>query len=128
MLIFFYINNNFFIFANTKTKRKTDKPINQPLNQNQKMPEKSYQDIWNNCLTIISDNVSVQNFKTWFKPIKAVALNEKILTIQVPSQFFYEWLEKNYITLIKKTLKRELGKDAKLEYNILLDTPSIGRF
>ena len=91
MLIFFYINNNFFIFANTKTKRKTNKPINQPLNQNQKMPEKSYQDIWNNCLTIISDNVSVQNFKTWFKPIKAVALNEKILTIQVPSQFFYEW-------------------------------------
>jgi chromosomal replication initiator protein len=87
------------------------------------MQEKSYQEIWNNCLTIISDNVSVQNFKTWFKPIKAVALNEKILTIQVPSQFFYEWLEKNYITLIKKTLKRELGKDAKLEYNILLDTP-----
>ena len=87
------------------------------------MQEKSYQEIWNNCLTIISDNVSVQNFKTWFKPIKAIALNEKILTIQVPSQFFYEWLEKNYITLIKKTLKRELGKDAKLEYNILLDTP-----
>ena len=87
------------------------------------MQEKSYQEIWNNCLKVISDNVSVQNFKTWFKPIKAVALNEKILTIQVPSQFFYEWLEKNYITLIKKTIKRELGKDAKLEYNILLDTP-----
>jgi len=88
------------------------------------MPEKSYQEVWNNCLSIIRDNVTAQNFKTWFKPIKAVKLDDKILTVQVPSQFFYEWLENNYITLIKKTLKRELGKDAKLEYNILLETSS----
>jgi chromosomal replication initiator protein len=88
------------------------------------MPEKSYQEVWNNCLSIIRDNVTAQNFKTWFKPIKAVKLDDKILTVQVPSQFFYEWLESNYITLIKKTLKRELGKDAKLEYNILLETSS----
>ena len=88
------------------------------------MLEKSYQEVWDNCLNIIRDNVTAQNFKTWFKPIKAVAINKQILTIQVPSQFFYEWIENNYITLIKKALKRELGKDAKLEYNILLDNPS----
>ena len=88
------------------------------------MPEKSYQEVWNNCLSIIRDNVTAQNFKTWFKPINAIKLDDKILTVQVPSQFFYEWLENNYITLIKKTLKRELGKDAKLEYNILLETSS----
>ena len=88
------------------------------------MSEKSYQEVWNNCLSIIRDNVTAQNFKTWFKPINAIKLDDKILTVQVPSQFFYEWLENNYITLIKKTLKRELGKDAKLEYNILLETSS----
>ncbi len=88
------------------------------------MPDKSYQEVWNNCLTIIRDNVTAQNFKTWFKPIKAVALEDKTLTIQVPSQFFHEWLEDNYITLIKKTIKREIGKDAKLEYNIILENSS----
>ena len=88
------------------------------------MPEKSYQEIWNNCLTIIQDNVTTQNFKTWFKPIKAVALEDKTLIIEVPSQFFHEWLEDNYITLIKKTIKREIGKDAKLEYNIILENSS----
>jgi chromosomal replication initiator protein len=88
------------------------------------MQEKSYQDVWNNCLTIIRDNVTAQNFKTWFKPIKAVALQEKTLTIQVPSQFCFEWLEKNYLTLMKKTIMREIGKDAKLEYNILLENSS----
>ncbi len=88
------------------------------------MPEKSYEEVWNNCLRIIQDNVTIQNFKTWFKPIKAVGLENKTLTIEVPSQFFHEWLEDNYITLIKKTIKREIGKDAKLEYNIILENSS----
>ena len=65
------------------------------------MPEKSYQEVWNKCLSIIRDNVPAQNLKTRFKPIQAVKLESKILTVQVPSQFFYEWLEHNYITLIK---------------------------
>tara|TARA_B100000902_G_scaffold384233_1_gene424124 strand:- start:217 stop:1647 length:1431 start_codon:yes stop_codon:yes gene_type:complete len=88
------------------------------------MSEKSYQEVWNNCLTIIKDNITAQNFKTWFKPIRAVSLESKILTIQVPTQFCYEYLEKHYITLIKKTIKREIGKDAKLEYNIILENSS----
>ena len=78
------------------------------------MLEKSYQEVWDNCLNIIRDNVTAQNFKTWFKPIKAVAINKQILTIQVPSQFFYEWIENNYITLIKKTLKENLEKTPNL--------------
>ena len=41
------------------------------------MPERSYTEIWNNCLNIIRDNVTPQNYKTWFKPITAVAINEK---------------------------------------------------
>ena len=88
------------------------------------MTEKSYQEIWDNCLLIIKDNVTHQNFKTWFKPIKPISLEGNILTIQVPSQFFYEWLENNYITLLKKTIKRELGKDAKLANHIVLENSS----
>lgn len=84
------------------------------------MTEKSHIEIWDSCLNIIKSNVSHQNFKTWFKPIIPVEVNNNILTIQVPSQFFYEWLEENYITLIKKTVKKELGKDGKLEYHIVL--------
>ena len=54
---------------------------------------KSFEVIWNNCLTVIKDNVSIQAFKTWFEPIKPIKLKANVLTIQVPSQFFYEWLE-----------------------------------
>ncbi len=84
----------------------------------------NHEEIWNNCLTVIRNNVSHQNFKIWFEPILPVSIKDNILTIQVPSQFFYEWLEENYITLLKKTIKKELGKEGKLEYHIVLENSS----
>ena len=83
--------------------------------------EKNAESVWNNCLSIIKDIVEWQHFKTWFEPIKPVALKESVLIIQVPSQFFYEYLEEHYVNLLAKTLKRELGKDAQLEYRIMVD-------
>ena len=80
-----------------------------------------YEIIWENCLQIIKDNINFQSYKTWFEPIKPIGLKDNILTIQVPSQFFYEWLEEHFITLIKKTIKKELGPDGRLEYSIIMD-------
>ncbi|MFT6850737.1 MAG: chromosomal replication initiator protein [Sphingobacteriales bacterium] len=77
--------------------------------------------VWTQCLTIIKDNVNAQSFKTWFEPIQAVNLNENVLTIQVPSLFFYEWLEEHYVGLLRKTIKKELGPSGRLEYSILMD-------
>ncbi len=80
-----------------------------------------HQTVWNNCLKVIRDNVNEKSFKTWFEPIVPIKLENNVLTIQVPSPFFYEYLEEQYIDLLKKTLRRELGNDAKLEYHILMD-------
>ena len=74
--------------------------------------------VWNNCLRIVRDIVRPQSFRTWFEPIKAVKLAGSVLTIEVPSNFFREYLEEHYIDLIGKALKRVLGKEAKLEYNV----------
>jgi chromosomal replication initiation ATPase DnaA len=84
--------------------------------------DKVFDKVWSNCLEIIKDIVEWQHFQTWFEPIKPVALKEKVLTIQVPSQFFYEYLEEHYVSLLAKTLKRELGKDGRLEYRIMVDS------
>jgi chromosomal replication initiator protein len=83
--------------------------------------EKNVAEIWENCLKIIKDNINYQSFKTWFLPIKPIKLKDNILTIQVPSQFFFEWLEEHYIGLLKKTIKKELGTDGRLEYSIIMD-------
>ena len=97
--------------------------------------EKTPEKVWNNCLKFIQDNISEQNFETWFQPIRPIKLKQNILTVDVPSKFFYEWLEENYIDLIKATIKKELGKEGKLLYNIIVNNnnsqsislPSINR-
>jgi chromosomal replication initiator protein len=86
----------------------------------------THQELWDNCLAIIKDNVNGQSFKTWFEPIVPVRLEGKILTIQVPSLFFFEWLEEHYVSLLKKTIKKEMGPGAKLEYNIIVENSSGG--
>lgn len=86
--------------------------------------ERTAEEVWKSCLKIIKDNVSLQSYKTWFEPIQPVGLDEKVLTIQVPSQFFYEWLEEHYVSLLRKTIKRELGEDARLEYRIIVENSS----
>ncbi len=83
--------------------------------------EKQHEKVWANCLNVIKDNTSPNCFKTWFEPIKPISLNNSILKIQVPSQFFYEWLEEHYIELLKKTIKKELGSHGRLEYSIVMD-------
>lgn len=90
-----------------------------------KMDIPMHQVVWNNCLKVIRDNVPVNSFKTWFEPILPVRLENNILTIQVPSPFFYEYLEEQYIDILKKTIRRELGQDAKLEYHIVLDNDTV---
>src|SRR6185437_5130782 len=76
---------------------------------------------WNNCLRLIKQNVGEQSFKTWFEPILPLSLQNNVLTIQVPSQFFYEWLEENYVLLLKQAIDSELGTDGRLEYSIIVD-------
>lgn len=78
--------------------------------------------IWDKCLTIIKDNVQHQTFRTWFEPISAVSFEQDILTIQVPSQFFYEWLEEHFVDLLGKTIRRVIGKNAGLNYRIKMNS------
>src|SRR5690606_12652578 len=63
----------------------------------------------------------------WCEPVGAVALTGSGLTRQVPSQFFYEWLEEHYVELLGKTIKRILGKEGRLEYRILMESGSSQR-
>lgn len=77
--------------------------------------------VWNNCLAFIQDNIQPQAFKTWFEPIKPMKLTDKALSIQVPSKFFYEWLEEHYVKLLKVAMTRELGSNAKLIYVIKME-------
>ncbi len=81
--------------------------------------------VWKSCLTVIRDIIPKQSFRTWFLPIKSLKLERNVLTIQVPSAFFYEYLEEHFIDILKKTLRKELGVGAMLEYNVVMDNTTI---
>lgn len=79
------------------------------------------QSVWRNCLEFIKDNIQPQAYKTWFEPITAVKLVDQVLSIQVPSKFFYEWLEEHYVKILKVALTKELGEKARLVYMIKME-------
>ena len=80
-----------------------------------------YAETWEKCLQFIQDRIPPQSFKTWFEPITPLKLDGNVLTIQVPSQFFYEWLEENYVHLLKQAIRSQIGEDGRLEYSVVMD-------
>ncbi|MEM6327742.1 MAG: chromosomal replication initiator protein DnaA [Bacteroidota bacterium] len=82
-------------------------------------------DAWEACLAIIRDNISRQSYRTWFEPLRAVALADEEgapkLTVQLPSRFYYEWLEEHYFSLLRKTITKVLGPTGRLYYDIVIE-------
>ena len=76
---------------------------------------------WNSCLEIIRDNVSQATFKTWFADITPLKYEGNTLTIQVKSNFVYEFLEGNYVDLLRSTLFKVMGTGTQLMYSVLTD-------
>ena len=89
------------------------------------MSESNHVGLWNRCLEIIRDNVPESTYKTWFVPIVPLKYEDKTLIVQVPSQFFYEFLEDKFVDLLRKTLYKVIGEGTKLMYNVMVDRTSI---
>ena len=77
--------------------------------------------VWDSCLHAIREKINPLAFKTWFFPIRPLSFSGSELTIEVPSQFFYEWIEENYSSFLKEALKDVIGPEARLMYSIVID-------
>lgn len=79
--------------------------------------------LWEQSLSLIKGNVTEQQFNTWFKPIVFESFNEETLTllVQVPSPFVYEYLEENFVDLLRKVLSYTFGNGVRLTYRIVTD-------
>ena len=72
-------------------------------------------------MSIIKSKINAQSYITWFKPIIPKSYSNKILTLEVPNQFFYEWIENHYIELLNEVIVNVLGEKGKLQYQISSD-------
>ncbi|MDR0744283.1 MAG: chromosomal replication initiator protein DnaA [Tannerella sp.] len=82
--------------------------------------QKDSKQLWEDCLTVIKDIVPQAAFEAWFKPIIPLSYEEHKFTIQVPSQFFYEYLEEKYVNVLKMTLNRVFGERTILKYRVMV--------
>ena len=85
--------------------------------------EKSPKALWGDCLHLIKENVTEQQYKTWFAPIVFEKYDEESqnLLVQVPSRYVYEYLEQYYVALLSKALFRCFGTNVRLNYRIVVD-------
>ena len=83
----------------------------------------SHRALWDNCLSLIRQNVTEQQFQTWFAPIVFESYSEAdhTLLVQVQSSYVYEYLEQHYVGLLSKVLTRCFGTNVRLTYRIVTD-------
>lgn len=80
--------------------------------------ENTAEALWNGCLKKVNEKINSQSYRTWFEPIRPLTYDGEELSIEVPSQFFYEWLEEHYYQLIHDTLHQLIGKHVRLAYSV----------
>ena len=85
------------------------------------MTETQLTELWGKCLGIIHDNVSGTAFNTWFSNTRPASYREGVLTIFVPSQFVYEYIEAHYVDLLGAAIYRTFGEGTQLNYRVLTD-------
>jgi chromosomal replication initiator protein len=75
--------------------------------------------VWQESLSEIQKSVNPQSYRTWFLPIVPLRLENRQLTIQVPSQFFYEWLEEHYPNILRNAVTQVLGVGSSIVFTVL---------
>lgn len=88
-----------------------------------------HEKVWGECLAIIKDILPPQAFDVWFVPIRPLSIEDKMLTLLLPSSYFYEMLEDRYCDLLFMVLNRVIGTGAKLNYRVMMtnsgDAPTL---
>lgn len=79
------------------------------------MPAK---ELWNRCLSALSEKVNQNSFEMWLKPLRANIIKENNFEIEVPNKFFKDWLMENYLTLIQDVLQKITNKNYTVVFSL----------
>ena len=80
-------------------------------------------EIWKQCLAYIKDNIPIeQSYTTWFEPIVPIGINDNVLCLEVPNNFFVEFIEEHFLDLLRSAVRRYVGEKAKVVYQVRMDS------
>jgi chromosomal replication initiator protein len=78
-------------------------------------------ELWEQVLTQVELSVSAANFNTWFRDSAIVKIEDGIVYVGVPSQFFRDWYTKKFNTLLLKIIRGISYEYRNIEYQIVKD-------
>jgi chromosomal replication initiator protein len=81
------------------------------------MIEKAAVDLWERALGAIQDSTSPQTYETWFRSLRPVSLNGA-LVLEVPSQFYVDWLDQHYRPLIETSVASAAGEAIRVTFQV----------
>ena len=64
--------------------------------------------IWKKIKKELSNQLPGHTMSTWFEPIEPIAIDGEKIVLEVPNQFFYDWIESHYRRNINKAME-DLG-------------------
>ncbi|MHA6698059.1 chromosomal replication initiator protein DnaA [Chryseobacterium sp. A301] len=91
--------------------------------------------IWEKCLQFMRDNLNAaednddlkkleRSFDLLFDKVEPLSLVNHNLTLLVPSDFYKEYIEDTYLSLLSAALRKNIGKGVKLWYSVMENKPS----
>lgn len=92
-------------------------------------------ELWGKCLSFMRDNLNAmeddndlkkleESFDLLFNKVQPLSLVENNLTLLVPSDFYKEYIEENYLSLLSAALRKNFGKGVKLWYSVMENKPA----
>jgi chromosomal replication initiator protein len=75
-------------------------------------------DLWQGALERIRSQVSSLTFETWFRSLGPLGFDGSALTLEVPSQFYVDWLDQHYRRVMESALASAAGRSVGLLFSV----------
>jgi len=80
---------------------------------------------WDLAKVYLRNKIEQSQFETWILPLKPKASDDDTMVLQAPDQFFRDWVEKNYGSLIHEAFKASVSHRSKISLEVDTVTTSI---
>ncbi len=74
--------------------------------------------LWTKTKEFLRASLPDHAFNTWFDPINFITMHGNEMVLEVPNQFFYEWIESHYKNTIESTIFSNLNQKVTIKYTI----------
>ncbi|MBI4576505.1 MAG: chromosomal replication initiator protein DnaA [Planctomycetes bacterium] len=74
---------------------------------------------WDGVLAWVHERIVEQEFNRWFRDLRCESIAPDQVTLRVPSKFFKEWMEREYLGLLRSALLESLTIEPRIHFTIV---------